>query len=109
MQEFLDRKVASLSAGQRRYLELLLFIHLDCPFLFLDEPFAQVEPQYKTMIKTVIKKEAAGKGIIITDHDYRNVVDLSTRICVLAGGHLKQLQDKEDVARSGYLPVSGEK
>jgi len=69
----------------------------------LDEQFNGVAPIFKEEIKAIIKEQSANKGFIITDHDYRNVFDISTRLILLHDGSTIAVRNKEDLARY-YLP-----
>jgi hypothetical protein len=44
------------------------------------------------------------KGIILTDHDYRNVLEVATRFYLLFDGGLKPIKTKEDLIDWGYVP-----
>ena len=97
------RKVGTLSLGELRYLELLLVAHLDHPFLLLDEPFSMIEPLYKQVIKEFLFSLKAKKGILLTDHYYRDVLDISDRNLVLVDGTTQIARDVEDLKRLGYI------
>ena len=98
-----DRKINQLSEGERRYLELLLLGNLDHPFLMLDEPFSMVEPLYAERINAFIVKLKEKKGIILTDHYYENVWDVSTRNMVLTNSKLHTITQKKELGEMGYL------
>ena len=97
------RKVGTLSLGELRYLELLLVAHLDHPFLLLDEPFSMIEPLYKQVIKEFLFSLKAKKGILLTDHYYRDVLDISDRNLVLVDGTTQIARDVEDLKQLGYI------
>lgn len=52
----------------------------------------------------MIKKQANNKGIVLTDHDYRNVLDVANKYMILFDGGIKILKSKEDFIYWGYLP-----
>jgi ABC-type multidrug transport system ATPase subunit len=97
------RKVGTLSLGELRYLELLLVAHLDHPFLVLDEPFSMIEPLYKQVIKEFLFSLKAKKGILLTDHYYRDVLDISDRNLVLVDGTTQIARGVDDLKRLGYI------
>jgi len=105
------RKVGTLSLGELRYLELLLVAHLDHPFLLLDEPFSMIEPIYKQVIKefllslteTSATQVTPKKGILLTDHYYRDVLDISDRNLVVTDGICQVAKDVQDLKRLGYI------
>ena len=97
--------IGKLSMGELRYLELLLVGHLGHPFLMLDEPFSMVEPLYKEHIKTFLLQLKTTKGIIITDHYYKDVLAVSTKSLLLKNGHLIPIENENQLAAEGYLPA----
>ena len=97
-------KISYLSGGELRYLEIKLLLHTDCKFILLDEPFNGVSPILVGEIKKLILKTSEFKGIILTDHDYRNVLDVANRFCMIYDGGIKRIDDKEELVRWGYIP-----
>ena len=100
------QKIATLSLGERRYFEILLISRLPHPFLLLDEPFSMVEPLYQDAIKELLIEVKKDKGIIITDHYYRNVLDVSDRKMLLMDGSMIEIENEHDLIKNGYLPES---
>jgi lipopolysaccharide export system ATP-binding protein len=58
------------------------------------------------LIKGLIVEKAQTKGIILTDHDYRNVLDTATRYCLIFDGGIKEIKDKSELVKWGYLSES---
>ncbi|HAA22020.1 MAG TPA: hypothetical protein DCP28_25875 [Cytophagales bacterium] len=108
VQPFLDRKCYQVSAGQLRLIECLLILHSRAPIVLLDEPFNGIAPIQKEEIIRLIRAQAeqAGKGIVLTDHDYRHVWQAATRLVVLKDRNVYTLQKKEELKNFGYLPDS---
>lgn len=100
----LNKKSKQLSEGEKRFLEIFLIIHSDAAFALLDEPFNGVAPVCKELIKDAMKKCSKDKGFIVTDHDYRSILDTATRIVLLNDGGTKQIRDKQKLADWAYLP-----
>ncbi len=100
---FDNRKIGELSAGQLRYLEILLIGNLNHTFLLLDEPFSMIEPLYKEIIKKLILQLKKNKGILITDHYYRDVLEVTTKNFILKNGIIRAVNSREDLVISGYL------
>lgn len=98
-------KVGNLSLGEQRYLQFLLIICLPHPFILLDEPFSMVEPVFREIIKEKIRERQAVKGFIITDHYYRDVLDIATQKLLMQSGKLLPVNDEYDLSAAGYLPV----
>ncbi len=79
-------KVGKLSLGQLRYLEILLVRSLDHPFIMLDKPFTMLEPLYKDLIKDLLLKLKESKGILLTDHYYEDVLEITDANMLLKDG-----------------------
>jgi lipopolysaccharide export system ATP-binding protein len=104
LQKLNTSKIAHLSGGELRYLEIKLLLQTDCKFLLLDEPFNGVSPILVGEIKKLILKTSEFKGIILTDHDYRNVLDVANQFCLIYDGGIKKIDDKQELVRWGYIP-----
>lgn len=100
------RRVGSLSGGELRYLEVMLIVSLPATFIFLDEPFTEIEPIHREPLKEMIRHAAHvdRKGVLITDHAYRDVLDTADRIEVFTNGVLRPAADEADLKRWGYTP-----
>lgn len=103
IKKFLNQRVNQLSGGEQRLLELMLLIHSQAAFVLIDEPFNGVAPIYKEEIKEAIKRESKDKGFIITDHDYRNILTISSHFVLLHDGGTKHLENPEELVRWGYV------
>jgi lipopolysaccharide export system ATP-binding protein len=104
LSKVLNTKIRNLSGGESRYLEVKLVLHLDSKFVLLDEPFNGISPIHIEIVKEMIKETAKTKGVILTDHDYRNVFDIATKFMILFDGGIKILKSKEEFVNWGYLP-----
>jgi lipopolysaccharide export system ATP-binding protein len=101
-----ENKVSNLSGGELRYLEIKLLLKTKSKFVLLDEPFNGVSPLLIQSIKIMISESSKTKGVILTDHDYENVIDVSNRCCLISDGGLKQIEDKVDLVKWGYISGS---
>lgn len=99
-----ETKIRNLSGGESRYLEVKLLLTLDSKFLLLDEPFNGISPLHIEKVKNMILDESVRKGIILTDHDYRNVLDVANKYYLLFDGGLKPIKTKQDLIDWGYVP-----
>ena len=64
----------------------------------LDEPFSQVMPVHVDTIKKLILREKKNKGIIITDHLYKHIIEICDNLYVINNGKTyltKSIQDLE--------------
>jgi len=96
-------KVGKLSLGQLRYLELLIIGNLNHQFLMLDEPFSMIEPIYKDVIKGLLLELKKSKGIILTDHYYNDVLEITDKNFVIKDAKKIEIKDKNDLVRYEYL------
>jgi lipopolysaccharide export system ATP-binding protein len=101
-------KISSLSGGELRYLEIRLVLSTPSKFVFLDEPFNGSSPILIEKIKELIIAASRNKGIILTDHDYRNVLGVANRYCLIHDGGIKKVQGPEELGKWGYLPTSSD-
>jgi len=99
-----NTKTKNLSGGELRYLEIKIILNLDSKFVFLDEPFNGVAPIHIEIVKELIKAQSKTKGIILTDHDYTNVLDVANKYMILFDGGLKILKTKQEFIDWGYIP-----
>lgn len=106
LQQLNTSKISHLSGGELRYLEIKLLLHTDCKFILLDEPFNGVSPILVGEIKKLILKTSESKGIILTDHDYKNVLDVANQFCLIYDGGIKRIDDKQELVRWGYISES---
>ena len=97
------KKVGELSLGQARYFEVLLLANLDHPFLLLDEPFSMIEPLYKIEIKRYLESLKRKKGILITDHYFEDVLEVSNKNFLIKNGLAHKVESKENLKELEYL------
>lgn len=102
-QKYYDQKADQLSGGELRQLETLMCIYSRADFILLDEPFTHVSPVQAEMFKSIIRKCAQVKGIIVTDHQYYNILDVSDRIILITDGSTKAIKSPDDLIRYGYI------
>jgi len=97
------QKVADLSGGERRYVELMLLLQQDADFYLLDEPFSGVSPYVQAQIHQVILANRNDKGFIISDHHYNTVLAIATRMVLLQNGGCRKIESKKDLEMF-YVP-----
>ncbi|MVN91055.1 ATP-binding cassette domain-containing protein [Mucilaginibacter aquatilis] len=102
-QEISNKKPGELSGGQLRKLETLIILYSKADYILLDEPFTHISPIQAEEIKAIIKKRSAFKGIIITDHQYRNILKVSDKIVLLSNGTTKVITSNDELVTYGYL------
>lgn len=104
IQPLIEETPSRLSGGELRFLETLLIIYSSSDFILLDEPFHSLSPKIVTELKKIIKEQSQHKGIIISDHLYQDVLDVSDEIYLLSDTHLKSIKDLTELKRFNYLP-----
>ena len=92
-----------LSGGELRKLETMLVVCSKADFILLDEPFTHISPIQTEEFKPILKRCAQRKGIIITDHQYYNVLDVSDHIILLTNGSTKHITHVDELATYGYI------
>lgn len=91
----INSKFSSLSGGERRIAEIYIYLNCKSPFVILDEPFTYLSPIQINELKGLIKKRSNDKGIIISDHQYKHIIDISDKIYFLNSGKLRQIDNKD--------------
>lgn len=100
---FINQKTGNLSGGEKRLIEISVMLFSNCKFLILDEPFHSLSPKIIEEIKILIRKQSKNKGIIITDHQYKNIIEISDKFILLKDGSTKIVNGIEDLKKLGYL------
>ena len=92
------RKGINLSGGERRRVEIARALVPNPKFLFLDEPFAGVDPVNVNDIKHLVELLAKENiGVIITDHNVRETLSICHRAYVLKEGMILTEGDAEHI------------
>lgn len=84
-----ESKGMVLSGGERRRVEIARALANDPDFILLDEPFAGVDPISVSDIKQTIRHlKDRGIGVLITDHNVRETLDICERAYIVSEGNI---------------------
>ena len=84
-----SQKAGTLSGGERRRLEITRTLAISPDFILLDEPFAGIDPIAVDEIQGIIARLThQGIGIIITDHNVRETLEITNRSYIIYNGHV---------------------
>jgi lipopolysaccharide export system ATP-binding protein len=79
----------SLSGGERRRCEIARALAARPSIMLLDEPFAGIDPLSISDIRDLVKDlKTRGLGVLITDHNVRETLDIVDRAAVIYGGQV---------------------
>lgn len=89
IQHIRNNKGMSLSGGERRRVEIARCLATEPSFILLDEPFAGVDPISVTDIKEIVTHlKNRGIGVLITDHNVRETLDICEHAYIVSEGHV---------------------
>lgn len=97
-----NSKIKDLSGGQRRLAELFMILTGPSQFALLDEPFTHLSPVTIEIVMDFIRICKVNKGIIITDHLFRSIIELSDDIYLLTDGKSRLIKNPEEIEFYGY-------
>jgi lipopolysaccharide export system ATP-binding protein len=88
----------TLSGGERRRTEIARALASNPKFLLLDEPFAGIDPiavyEIKRLVRTLAGK---GIGVLITDHNVRDTLEITTNAYIIAEGEIVAHGGKDEI------------
>lgn len=91
----------TLSGGERRRCEIARCLASRPKFLLLDEPFAGIDPIAVNEIKGIIRHlSEIGIGVIVTDHNVRDALDVTTRGYIISNGSIIVSGTKDELMKN---------
>jgi ABC-type multidrug transport system ATPase subunit len=103
LEQDINLKIFELSGGRERLWSTLILIYADTQFTMLDEPFTHIMPLHREQLKTVLLREKQNKGILLTDHLYHDLLDISDTIYLMKEGKSIYIKDIADLALHQYI------
>lgn len=89
IEKILDKLGAVLSGGERRRAEIARALATKPKFIFLDEPFAGIDPVTIEEIQSILfRLKAQGIGVLITDHNVSATLKITDRNFILVDGKI---------------------
>ncbi len=103
LKEIYFSKIRQLSGGELRYLEVKLLLYNESKFILLDEPFSGLSPLNIEIISNLIIKNSFQKGVILTDHNYREIINICSEIYLLKNGKNHKIKNTHELLEHGYI------
>ena len=84
-----DSPAMALSGGERRRCEIARALAAEPSIMLLDEPFAGIDPISINDIRELVRElKERGIGVLITDHNVRETLDIVDRACIIYDGQV---------------------
>jgi lipopolysaccharide export system ATP-binding protein len=106
LQKLRKSNAMSLSGGERRRCEIARALAANPSIVLLDEPFAGIDPLSISDIRDLVKDlKGRGIGVLITDHNVRETLEIVDRACIIYDGRVlfagspQELVEDDDVRR----------
>jgi energy-coupling factor transporter ATP-binding protein EcfA2 len=96
-------KIKELSTGNIRMIETFLILKSKTDFCILDEPFSHLSPKNANIFMEIMKQEKENKGIILTDHMYYYVTQVSDELYVIKDCVSYPIAHLGELEAFGYL------
>jgi lipopolysaccharide export system ATP-binding protein len=88
----------ALSGGERRRVEIARALASRPNYMLLDEPFAGIDPKAVVDIQRLVRRlTTRGIGVLITDHNVRETLDLTDRSYIIYSGQVLMEGSKDDI------------
>lgn len=98
-----SQRFGNLSGGQRRIIEVFICLKSEAKVVMLDEPFSHIAPVQVERIKELMHQEKQHKAIVITDHLYRDIVEVSDSLYLIKNGSTKRINALTELEDYKYI------
>jgi urea transport system ATP-binding protein len=99
LKDAMDQSAASLSHGQKQWLEIGMLLIQDPDLLMLDEPVAGMSASERVKTAELLNKISKGRSVIVIEHDMKFVEDIAHWVTVLHQGRVLSEGLMEDVQK----------
>ena len=97
-------RASALSGGERRRVEIARCLATDPAFILLDEPFAGIDPISVNDIRTLVGHlKDRGIGVLITDHNVRETLEIIDRAYILHDGCVLMSGSPDEVVQDANV------
>jgi lipopolysaccharide export system ATP-binding protein len=95
-----DAPAMALSGGERRRCEIARALAANPSIMLLDEPFAGIDPiSIQDIRDLIVQLKKRNIGVLITDHNVRETLDIVDRACIIYGGQVLFAGSPEDLVK----------
>jgi urea transport system ATP-binding protein len=99
LESHMDQLAASLSHGQKQWLEIGMLLIQDPELLMLDEPVAGMSASERVKTAKLLNKITDGRSVIVIEHDMKFVEDIAHWVTVMHQGKVLAEGEMEDVQK----------
>ena len=93
-----DQRADTLSGGETRRVEIARALASEPRYMLLDEPFAGIDPRTVEDIQNIVAElKAKGLGVLITDHNVRETLEITDRAYIMVDGKLFTAGNAEEL------------
>lgn len=92
-----------LSGGEKRMIAIWLSIKSKAQLVLLDEPFTHLTPVYTSIIKKELILEKSNKAIVLTDHLYKDLLEITDDLYFIKDGCSRPVKDPASLKDLGYI------
>ncbi|MCI4664712.1 MAG: choline ABC transporter ATP-binding protein [Neomegalonema sp.] len=106
LEAWADRKVQELSGGMQQRVGLARAFATEAPILLMDEPFSALDPLIRTKLQDELLELQArlNRTIIFVSHDLDEAMKLGSRIAIMEGGRVVQLDTPQNIVLKPATP-----